>query len=52
MLGKLFEREELLMILFALGLLILCASAAQARDQMSLHVLFTGNVNGRMEPSG
>jgi len=52
MLGNLFGRKELLTILLAAGVLILCVSVAQARDPMSLHVLFTGNVSGRMEPSG
>jgi len=52
MFGKLSERKSLLLIFMAVGLLFLGASAARAGDQMSLHVLFTGSVSGRVEPSG
>ena len=46
------ERKKLLFILFALNLFVLSLTGAYARDPMSIHVLFTGNVGGRLEPSG
>lgn len=49
---SLAERRGILLVLFALSLLFLSSSVARAREQMSLHVLFTGNVGGRLEPSG
>jgi hypothetical protein len=52
MFENLLHRKGLLLIFFALGLLYWGASAAQASDAISLHVLFTGNVGGRVEPSG
>jgi hypothetical protein len=51
MLGKLLGRKNLLLF-FIGGLLFLGSSTAQAQGQMSLHVLFTGDVKGRLEPSG
>jgi hypothetical protein len=49
---KMFRRTEVLLILGALGLLLLSSVAVHARDPMSLHVLFTGSVSGKLEPSG
>jgi hypothetical protein len=46
------ERKRLMFILFAASLFFLSLTGAYARDQMSIHVLFTGNVGGRLEPSG
>jgi hypothetical protein len=46
------ERRGLLPIALAAGLLVLSSAAAHAGDQKSLHVVFTGGVEGRLEPSG
>lgn len=46
------ERKRLLYILFALSLFFLSLTCSYAGDLLSIHVLFTGNVSGRLEPSG
>ncbi len=49
---KLFRRTGKLLILGVLGVIMFSAMAVHARDPMTFHVLFTGNVTGRVEPSG
>ena len=46
------EGKGLLLIVFAAGLLLLSSAAAHGEDQKSIHVLFTGGVEGRLEPTG
>jgi hypothetical protein len=46
------ERKKLPLLFFAAALLVSCSTAVAARDEMSIHVLFTGDVSGAVEPIG